>query len=162
MVQNCEFCFRILALSSHSERPSVRPWTSVTSHLISTIWPFGPHKPNIFCKLMTPTIQRPTYHSPITFPDPADSLDPPKTWPFIFLSYILHFDVYRGGRFLLFLLNEYFYELNPRKNPVLNIVFELNPRKKNSFEYFFLIESKKKNSFEYFFWIEFVQKYENE
>jgi len=29
-----------------------------------------------------------------------------------------------------FLLNEYFYELNPRKNPVLNIVFELNPRKK--------------------------------
>ena len=36
-----------------------------------------------------------------------------------------------------FLLNEYFYELNPRKNPVLNIVFELNPRKKNSFEYFF-------------------------
>ena len=26
-------------------------------------------------------------------------------------------------------LNEYFFELNPRKNPVLNNFFELNPRK---------------------------------
>ena len=32
---NCEFCFRILALSSHSVRPSVRLWTSVT-------WAFMP------------------------------------------------------------------------------------------------------------------------
>ena len=31
----CEFCFRILALSSLSVRPSVRPWTSVT-------WAFMP------------------------------------------------------------------------------------------------------------------------
>ena len=34
-IANCEFCFRILALSSHSVRPCVRPWTSVT-------WAFMP------------------------------------------------------------------------------------------------------------------------
>ena len=33
LFSNCEFCFRILALSSHSV---VRPWTKVTSHLLST------------------------------------------------------------------------------------------------------------------------------
>ena len=32
-----------------------------------------------------------------------------------------------GTPFLV--LNEYFFELNPRKNPVLNNFFELNPRK---------------------------------
>ena len=70
--QNCEFCFRILALSSHSVLPYVCMWTSVTSHLISTFWPRKPHKPNIFWKLMTPTIHWPTYHPSITFPDPPD------------------------------------------------------------------------------------------
>ena len=54
LFSNCEFCFRILALSSHSV---VRPWTKVTSHLLSTIWPFVPHKPYIFWKLMTRPIQ---------------------------------------------------------------------------------------------------------
>ena len=54
LFSNCEFCFRILALSSHSV---VRPWTKVTSHLLSTIWPFIPHKPYIFWKLMTRPIQ---------------------------------------------------------------------------------------------------------
>ena len=42
-----------------------------------------------------------------------------------------------------FLLNEYFYELNPRKNPVLNIVFELNPRKKTVLNIFFELNPRK-------------------
>ena len=55
---HCEFCFRILALSSHSV---VRPLSSnVTSHVIFTIWPFRPHKPNNFWKLTTPSIYWPT------------------------------------------------------------------------------------------------------
>ena len=56
---------RILALSSHSVRcPSVRPCTSVTSLHISIISHFRPHKPNIFWKLVTPTIQY--SHCPLT------------------------------------------------------------------------------------------------
>ena len=47
-----------------------------------------------------------------------------------------------GTTFLL--LNEYFYELNPRKNPVLNIVFELNPRKKTVLNIFFELNPRKK------------------
>ena len=47
-----------------------------------------------------------------------------------------------GTPFLV--LNEYFYELNPRKNPVLNIVFELNPRKKTVLNIFFELNPRKK------------------
>ena len=59
--------------------------------------------------------------------------------------------LHRGGRFLLFLLNEYFYELNPRKNPVLNIVFELNPRKKTVLNIFFELNPRKKTVLNIFF-----------
>ena len=60
---------RILALSSHFVRPSIHKCDILT---FSTIWAFRPHKPNIFWKLMTPTIHWPTNHSPITLPDPPD------------------------------------------------------------------------------------------
>ena len=40
---------RILALSSHSVRVSS---TKVTSHQFSTKWPFRPHKPKVFWKLV--------------------------------------------------------------------------------------------------------------
>ena len=50
-----------------------------------------------------------------------------------------------------FLLNEYFYELNPRKNPVLNIVFELNPRKKTVLNIFFELNPRKKTVLNIFF-----------
>ena len=75
----CEFCFRILALSSHFRPLS----TSVTPHLFSTIWRSRPYKPNIFWKLMTPTIHWPTKHSPITLSDPPDPPKPCPTRPFI-------------------------------------------------------------------------------
>ena len=54
LILNCttQKILRILFQNSSSiftfRCPSVRPWTSVTSHLISTIWPFRPHKPYIF------------------------------------------------------------------------------------------------------------------
>ena len=66
---NCEFCSK-----NSSSIFSVCPWTKVTSHLFSSIWPFRPDKPNIFLKLMTPTIQWPTKHSPITLSDTQDLL----------------------------------------------------------------------------------------
>ena len=62
----------------------------------------------------------------------ADAMAKNKNW-----GYLAQYSILGVGGSSFFLLNEYFYELNPRKNPVLNIVFELNPRKKNSFEYFF-------------------------
>ena len=52
-----------------------------------------------------------------------------------------------GTPFLV--LNEYFFELNPRKNPVLNNFFELNPRKNpvlnNIFELNFFRNPKMNN-----------------
>ena len=52
-----------------------------------------------------------------------------------------------GTPFLV--LNEYFFELNPRENLVLNIFFELNPRKNpvlnNIFELNFFINPKMNN-----------------
>ena len=61
---------------------SVRP-ASVTSPLISTIWCFRPYKPNIFWKLMTPTIHWPIDHSPITHTDPPNPPRTQPTWPFL-------------------------------------------------------------------------------
>ena len=52
-----------------------------------------------------------------------------------------------GTPFLV--LNEYFFELNPRKNPVLNNLFELNPEKNpvlnNIFELNFFRNPKMNN-----------------
>ena len=75
------------------------------------------------------------------------------------------------GRYSFFGLNEYFFELNPRKNPVLNIFFELNPRKKsvlnNIFELNFFINPKMNNFLNWIFqkkkvlnnfWIEYFWK----
>ena len=57
-------------------------------------------------------------------------------------------EVAMGGTPFL-VLNEYFFELNPRKNLVLNIFFELNPRKNpvlnNIFELNFFINPKMNN-----------------
>ena len=50
---------------------------------ISTIWCFKPYKPNIFWKLMTPTIHWPTDHSPITHTDPPNPPRTQPTWPFL-------------------------------------------------------------------------------
>ena len=50
---------------------------------ILAIWPFRPHKTNIFWKLMTPTIHWPTNHSPVTLPDPPDPPETHSVVPFI-------------------------------------------------------------------------------
>ena len=59
-----------------------------------------------------------------------------------------HLQVAMGGTPFL-VLNEYFFELNPRKNPVLNNFFELNPRKNpvlnNIFELNFFRNPKMNN-----------------
>ena len=58
------------------------------------------------------------------------------------------FDIAMGGTPFL-VLNEYFFELNPRKNPGLNNFFELNPRKNpvlnNIFELNFFRNPKMNN-----------------
>ena len=50
---NIIFKLRILFQNSSTIFTFRRQWTKVTYHLLSTIWPFIPHKPYIFWKLMT-------------------------------------------------------------------------------------------------------------
>ena len=54
---NIIFKLRILFQNSSTIFTFRRQWTKVTYHLLSTIWPFVPHKPYIFWKLMTRPIQ---------------------------------------------------------------------------------------------------------
>ena len=60
---SCESCFE--DSSTIFTFPCV---TVVTPHLLSTIWPFRPHKPYIFWKLMASTIQWPQPLNPPTSP----------------------------------------------------------------------------------------------
>ena len=52
------------------------------------------------------------------------------------------FQLAMGGTPFL-VLNEYFFELNPRKNPVLNNFFELNSRKNPVLNNFFELNPRK-------------------
>ena len=77
------FCSLLLHLRKVN-LPLAQNCLSLTDNI--PIWCFRPYKPNIFWKLMTPTIHWPTDHSPITHTDPSDPPNPPRTqltWPFL-------------------------------------------------------------------------------
>jgi len=92
------------------------------------------------------------------------NIDQSQTWQ-------IHQCLLAMGSTPFLVLNEYFFELNPRKNPVLNIFFELNPRKNpvlnNIFELNFFRNPKIKTFLNWIFqkkkvlnncWIEYFWK----